>query len=137
MAMNIETESPVSVLGRYELGREIGCGQHSLVRKCYDLEDSRSYAIKIFKNVTREEGAREGGEGEEEGMNHFEVELNFFQKLQQQSCPHPNIVFLQDYFIGRQGGYLVMEHSQFDLVSPLPPPSFSRSRSLPSFSSLS
>jgi serine/threonine protein kinase len=93
----IETESHI---GKYELGRQIGSGQHSIVRKCYDSGSSRSYAVKVFKD--------------EEGMDHFEVELNAFHQLHP---PHPNILTIQDYFIGVKGVYLVMEHSQFDLVT--------------------
>jgi serine/threonine protein kinase len=90
-------------IGKYELGRQIGSGQHSIVRKCYDLVSSRSYAIKILND--------------EEGMNQLQVELNAFHQLHPS---HPNILTIHDYFIGMKGVYLVMEHSQFDLVQSHP-----------------
>jgi serine/threonine protein kinase len=94
----------LSQIGRYELGRQIGFGQHSIVKKCYDPECSRTFAMKIMSP--------------EDGYESIQAELLALNLLQTHP-PHPNILGLHDCLHGNYGIYLLTEYSQTDLV-PLP-----------------
>lgn len=88
-------------IGKYELGRQIGSGQHAIVKKCYDHEKSQTYALKILKD--------------DETIDHIYAELETLSLLTSDP-PHPNILELYDCFRGNKGVYMVLEYSQSDLV---------------------
>jgi serine/threonine protein kinase len=94
----IESENRI---GKYELGRQIGFGQRSIVKKCYDPESSRSFAMKIMSP--------------EDDYECIQAELLALNLLQTHP-PHPNILGLHDCLHGNNGIYLLSEHSQTDLV---------------------
>jgi eukaryotic-like serine/threonine-protein kinase len=84
-----EREVPEGMLGRYHVLRELGRGSMGVVLRAYDPELARPVAIKLLRDVTRDE---------------LRDEARTLARLR-----HPNVVTIYDVFTDEHGVYLAME----------------------------
>jgi eukaryotic-like serine/threonine-protein kinase len=84
-----EREVPEGKLGRYHVLRELGRGSMGVVLRAFDPELARPVAIKLLRDVTRDE---------------LRDEARSLARLR-----HPNVVTVYDVFTDEHGVYLAME----------------------------
>jgi serine/threonine protein kinase len=84
-----ELDVPEGKLGRYHVLRELGRGSMGLVLRAYDPELARPVAIKLLRDVRRDE---------------LRDEARTLARLR-----HPNVVTVYDVFADDHGVYLAME----------------------------
>lgn len=81
----------------YNLGPLIGEGAHAIVRKCWTLDNSKTYAVKITRS------------SDVEIMNTMKTTF-----LNAVSLNHPNIIKHYELFIdqNKEQAFLLMEYSE-------------------------
>jgi serine/threonine-protein kinase len=84
-----ERDVPEGKLGRYHVLRELGRGSMGVVLRAYDPELARPVAIKLLRDVTRDE---------------LRDEARTLARLR-----HPNVITVYDVFSDEHGVYLAME----------------------------
>ncbi len=84
-----DREVPDGMLGRYHVLRELGRGSMGVVLRAYDPELARPVAIKLLRDVRRDE---------------LRDEARTLARLR-----HPNVVTVYDVFTDEHGMYLAME----------------------------
>ncbi|HEY5923755.1 MAG TPA: tetratricopeptide repeat protein [Kofleriaceae bacterium] len=84
-----EREVPEGKLGRYHVLRELGRGSMGVVLRAYDPELARPVAIKLLRDVQRDE---------------LRDEARTLARLR-----HPNVITVYDVFTDEHGTYLAME----------------------------
>lgn len=93
--------SPNQLIEKYQIGKVIGCGQYSFVKKC--SHNSRVYAMKIIQKKSENDDV-------------CQTELNALSILKTNPS-HPNILQFYESFYGPEGFYIVTEYVQSDLVT--------------------
>ncbi|PKA66870.1 CBL-interacting serine/threonine-protein kinase 11 [Apostasia shenzhenica] len=83
------------LLGRYELGRLLGCGASAKVYLARNLRSGQSVAIKCFRKVSIANGGL---------ANHIKREICILRRLR-----HPRIVRLHEVLASRSKIYFVLE----------------------------
>ncbi|KAI0497306.1 hypothetical protein KFK09_020529 [Dendrobium nobile] len=95
------------LLGKYELGRLLGCGASAKVYVARNLRTGQSMAIKCFSKLRISKGSF---------VNHIKREISILRCLR-----HPNIIHLHEVLASRSKIYMVLDLAKggelFDRVS--------------------
>ena len=82
-------------LSKYVLGKVIGKGAYATVKHCYNKENKKNYAIKIYSNILMSK------------KNYVYKEIQVLKELN-----HKNLIQLFDYFEEQKSLYLIMEEAK-------------------------
>ncbi|KAG2600866.1 CBL-interacting protein kinase 30-like [Panicum virgatum] len=96
MAMEKNQDTQL-IMGRYRLGRLLGCGNFAKVYKAHNVATSEAVAIKVFnKDVVRQTGM----------AGKVKIEVDVMRRVH-----HPNVVRLHEVMATRSRIYFVMEYA--------------------------